>query len=1065
MKMKRTFKMKNNCASMGHIGNFDRKAQAALALAVSLWIAGGGVAGANASYELYLNDADTPTFTGTLPPGVTAEKRFDSSGKPYFYVSCGEWNTDTALWYICGGYESSGSGYTLQVENFVKTNDSYLKLYGAYRGNSENGNTVYVKNSTVGATYGRYSNNGSGPASNNTVIGENSIFTSFISGGEALGNNADNNKVMLTGGEVQDAIYGGYSESMNNVSDLSASDNTVILRNVKVNTDIYGGEADSSGAKANGNSVRLQDCVFGPRRLDNPRLLPLYPSGLSPDLYLTGARSMMLGKAEYNTLVLQGTIKEGVPTLRFSENVNLKNYDVSASSTNNADSNNNALSLVGAMGVDGSDGGKVRLFGAFKVGTGSQSGNELHLGGVKTYTKSGDSYTPVITDGEVFAAYAKNDSGAWVQTNTVKSVENFDSIVLHNVKWSETIPVLAAKSFEYNESVISTPRSYDLTNTTLDIRDMNISGPGCGTMTLLQSGTENNFNNLKLKYSDADAAAISGSVQLKTETGASSAANGVTLACDTVHSISLADVGRKVNYNIKGTVKKISFGEMEWGKARDAGDSTYNYAGVTNGALVNVDGLSFKNPQAVTGTTTLLKANDTLTAALSDVEKSVDYTNASIASGVTMDGVILGSVKHNGNNIEYTATANNASKLTFGNVEWKDSGMLIDHNTELTNVSFNGAAVDTSNINFTNIKELEANKEMTLVGGFGDTVGTITGTKYMVGSTLQGEGKASLEGSNLVFRTDTTAGKIEVQEQTHNTVMSEEVGMDTIDIGDDFILAAEDGLGHTANVGADGIASFATMGGGAMRQETGSHVDARTWNAIIALGHKNDKEKCSFEYGAFFEYGRGNYTTHNGDQRGDGSTYYAGGGLLAKWQKKDGIYVEGSLRAGNVHDDAKNVLRDAMGNPYSYETDAPYWGVHVGVGKVITLNESSELDVYGKFFHNHRNSVSFDAGGHYDLDAVNSDVLRLGTRYVMKREKWNFYGGLAYEQEFSGKAEGTADGMAIRGADTSGGSLRAELGAVLNPKKDGPITLDFNLSGFAGKKRGLTGGVAVTFNF
>ena len=153
------------------------------------------------------------------------------------------------------------------------------------------------------------------------------------------------------------------------------------------------------------------------------------------------------------------------------------------------------------------------------------------------------------------------------------------------------------------------------------------------------------------------------------------------------------------------------------------------------------------------------------------------------------------------------------------------------------------------------------------------------------------------------------------------------------------------------------------------------------------------------------------------------------------------------------------------GNPYSYETDAPYWGVHVGVGKVIQLNESSELDVYGKFFHNHRNSVSFDAGGHYDLDAVNSDVLRLGTRYVMKREKWNFYGGLAYEQEFSGKAEGTADGMAIRGADTSGGSLRAELGAVLNPKKDGPITLDFNLSGFAGKKRGLTGGVAVTFNF
>jgi hypothetical protein len=503
-------------------------------------------------------------------------------------------------------------------------------------------------------------------------------------------------------------------------------------------------------------------------------------------------------------------------------------------------------------------------------------------------------------------------------------------------------------------------------------------------------------------------------------------------------------------------VSNISFGGMEWGWDMDA-KCGYDY---TN-ANIDFSKFTFTNPDAVTGSTTLLKANNTL-AEIAATEKKVSYAYSPVA-GVTVNGTVNGSYKTtNANEVQYTATENKADKLTFGNVEWKDTGALMERPA---NITFAGAAVDTSNINFTNISELEANKEMTLVGNFGDTVGTITGTKYMVGSTLQGEGKASLEGSNLIFRTDTTAEKMEVQEQTHNTVMSEEVALEALGAGDDFIAAAEDGLGHASNVGADGIASFATMGGGSIRQETGSHVDTRTWNAIIALGHKNEKEKCSFEYGAFFEYGRGNYTTYNGDQRGDGSTYYTGGGLLAKWQKKDGIYVEGSLSAGNVHDDAKNVLRDAMGNPYSYETDAPYWGVHVGVGKVIQLNESSELDVYGKFFHNHRNSVSFDAGGHYDLDAVNSDVLRLGTRYVMKREKWNFYGGLAYEQEFSGKAEGTADGRAIRGADTSGGSLRAELGAVLNPKKDGPITLDFNLSGFAGKKRGLTGGVAVTFNF
>ena len=564
---------------------------------------------------------------------------------------------------------------------------------------------------------------------------------------------------------------------------------------------------------------------------------------------------------------------------------------------------------------------------------------------------------------------------------------------------------------------------------------------------ILTTTTENFFNDNQ----------ITDALKYKEYGSSSDTCKGVTLTYSESKGVKASTDGKNLVYvRSDKNVSNISFGGMEWGWDMDA-KGGYDY---TN-ANIDFSKFTFTNPDAVTGSTTLLKANNTL-AEIAATEKKVSYAYSPVA-GVTVNGTVNGSYKTtNANEVQYTATANKADKFTFGNVEWKDTGALMERPA---NITFAGAAVDTSNINFTNIKELEANKEMTLVGGFGDTVGTITGTKYMVGSTLQGEGKASLEGSNLIFRTDTTAEKMEVQEQTHNTVMSEEVALEALGAGDDFIAAAEDGLGHASNVGADGIASFATMGGGSIRQETGSHVDTRTWNAIIALGHKNEKEKCSFEYGAFFEYGRGNYTTYNGDQRGDGSTYYTGGGLLAKWQKKDGIYVEGSLRAGNVHDDAKNVLRDAMGNSYSYETDASYWGVHVGVGKVIQLNESSELDVYGKFFHNHRNSVSFDAGGHYDLDAVNSDVLRLGTRYVMKREKWNFYGGLAYEQEFSGKAEGTADGRAIRGADTSGGSLRAELGAVLNPKKDGPITLDFNLSGFAGKKRGLTGGVAVTFNF
>ena len=311
----------------------------------------------------------------------------------------------------------------------------------------------------------------------------------------------------------------------------------------------------------------------------------------------------------------------------------------------------------------------------------------------------------------------------------------------------------------------------------------------------------------------------------------------------------------------------------------------------------------------------------------------------------------------------------------------------------------------------------------------------------------------------------TGLGKKGASDGSHHPLMGMTAATAALAAGNAFIDDASRGLGLMANTGKDGVSAFAKLGGGSVRQETGSHVDVNTWNAILALGHKNEKEKSSFEYGAFFEYGSGNYTTHENDLRGDGSMKYTGGGLLAKWTASHGLYVEGSLRAGTVHDDASNVLHDDV-NTYSYDTNAGYFGAHLGVGKEIEVAGGNTLDVYGKFFFNRRNGVSFETGGNaYDLDAVRSEILRVGARYTMKREKWNFYGGLAYEYEMDGKATGTVDGLAIRGADIGGGSVRAELGATMQPDANSPWSLDLNLSGFAGKKRGISGGVSVAFMF
>ena len=521
-----------------------------------------------------------------------------------------------------------------------------------------------------------------------------------------------------------------------------------------------------------------------------------------------------------------------------------------------------------------------------------------------------------------------------------------------------------------------------------------------------------------------------------------------------------------VNNTVSGKVQNfqtINFENVTWGTPVLTldGDGVVQNANGT-WAAIDASKLKFDNPETIANGKTM----NLITGPVGDVTLAAattalqEYTVAPV-TGVLVNAAFQGRLSNAKSALVCTAE-NKATKLTFGSVEWKDSGALLDHTATLTNVSFDGADVDTSNINFTNIQSLEANKKMTLVSSFGDSVGTITGTKYKVGSTLEGEGKASLVGSDLIFTTEPIS---KAQEQTHNTVMGATVSMAALSAGNDFVGAATEGLSLASNVGADGVSSFAQMGGGSMRQETGSHVDTHTWNAILALGHQNKKERGAFEYGAFFEYGSGNYSTFSGDERGDGSMHYTGGGLLAKYTTKNSVYVEGSLRAGSVHDDARNVLRDFRGMPYSYETNANYMGFHLGVGKEIAVAGGNAVDVYGKYFYNRRNGVSFDAGGHYDLDAVTSQILRIGARYILKRNKWNFYAGASYEHEFDGKANGTADGVAIRGADTSGASFRGELGATVKPGENSPWNIDLNLSGFAGKKRGFTGGVSVAFMF
>ena len=522
------------------------------------------------------------------------------------------------------------------------------------------------------------------------------------------------------------------------------------------------------------------------------------------------------------------------------------------------------------------------------------------------------------------------------------------------------------------------------------------------------------------------------------------------------------DGNTKLIYTVgKKDVNTINIGAVKWQKDAtlfDGSDAGYNYANVRELGTKNF-AVTYDKPEdvAANDSMTLLKANETLQK-MAEQTKSTSYSCAPV-SGVTIDASITGKLAASDGKVTFTAAENKASKLTFGDVEWKDSGALL---TRPSNITFAGADVDTAKIKFTNVIYLDAEQQMTLVSDFGDSVGTVTGDKYMVGTAFEGEGEASLQGSDLVFRTKTAAG---VSEQTHKAVMGVEATMALLASGSEYVANVLDGLGDASNAGKDGVSTAASIGGGHSRLETGSHVSANTWNAAVGVGATKETKKGTLQYGIFGEYGKASYTLHSDAGKSDGDAHYAGGGILAKWTNKHDVYAEASFRLGRVSDNANDLLRDAAGNAYGYDIHANYFGAHVGVGKVFNYKGGKSLDVYGKYFYTRRDGAEFDAVQHYNLDSVSSSVLRIGARYGSNDKKWNWYGGLAYEYEFDGESKGTVNGTEIRAASIKGSSVRAELGMRMNATKTNPWQTDISIYGYGGKHRGIGGNVSVAYTF
>ena len=405
------------------------------------------------------------------------------------------------------------------------------------------------------------------------------------------------------------------------------------------------------------------------------------------------------------------------------------------------------------------------------------------------------------------------------------------------------------------------------------------------------------------------------------------------------------------------------------------------------------------------------------------------------------------------------------------------------------------------NINFEN---LNLNKEKTLTietVGEGlentkiDIISFAGGQNFEVDKTvdlLKVEDKDSWEKSfkNLNKQTTTNAGVAQVitsvigKDDANQTITATIKG---VELADQTMLVAEnravaaafvnqgtdliaDSLDTLSRDGKYGVKTFAAVHGNRSKYDINSDIKINGWSTIVGVGSETEHNGGDFSWGVFYENGSGNYRTFNSFNneffRADGSLVYNGGGIAARYENAHGVYTEGSLRAGMLKSDMDNALSDGE-NKYGYSSESEYYGAHIGIGQIIPLSESSDLDVYGKFFHTYTEGDSFKVDtDEFEFDSINSDRLRVGARLTTNKEnKFSTYYGLAYEYEFNGDAEMRAAGLSAPTQSLQGSSYMAEVGFNYQPTPESPWSFDLNMRGYAGEREGATFNVQATYTF
>ena len=953
------------------------------------------------------------------------------------------------------GIVYGGKGVTSSKENDVTISDSTINktVYGGYADNDNNGSaeknnvTISAGSKVSGSIYGGYANHNANENkvsfSNVAEVGEN------VFGGYSLKADSKKNEVTINGGSVVTAnVAGGVAVKGN------SEGNTVrIIKSSAAN--VCGGKGDTNSKE---NSVgisegTIKDTVYG-GYADNDNNSSAEKNNVTISAGSKVSGSIYGGYANHNANENKVSFSN---VAEVGENV-FGGYSLKADSKKNEVTINGGsvvtANVAGGVAVKGnSEGNTVRII----------KSSAANVCGGKGDTNSKENSVG-ISEGTikdtVYGGYADNDNNSSAEKNNVTI--GAGSVIMSNVYGGYAIQNTNENKVRVTNASkvkLSVAGGYSEQG---DSKKNEVTIEGAGVVTEYVAGgvavagisegnkvniahssvNENVYGGYGAKDSIGNIISITdGSSVNKNVYGGysfkgNSLDNTVTIDNSTVNenvyggymesdgAISEKIQNNKVIFKNGAKIKGDVYGGYDNLSKANITNNTLEVVGKGNEAksIQNFDKLNFFITKDLVANDTMLKVTGTAL-----------INNAEIKAGVE-----LGTKLNENDKINLiTAGALKAENITTGTLT--DGLISIDQGIQVT------------------------------VGTDGNKlVGVINGTTPPGGggTTPPGGGGTTPPGGG---GTTPGVGSLYADADAKSPVETQSAALTMLNLGHDLLTTA--GYENAA-LAVDGeeegsVNPFITMSANNQKLDTGSHVDLKAWNMNLGFAKKINNNTGKLLIAPVIEYGRGSYDSYlDNGTHGDGDAHFWGAGLMAKQLNDDGLYYEGSLRAGRMSTDYQSAVAGGI----KYDSNATYYAAHLGMGKVVQLNDKDTIDYYAKLFYTRQqgDKVTVGTGATYDFDATTSLRTRLGARYTHQLSDKNaFYAGLAWQHEFDGESNAivaTTLGSASAPAPSMKGDTGImELGWRVN--NSDKFELGLGVNGSVGKQKGVGFNLSLNFSF